>query len=68
MIDLRKLSRRVRVLRGEREWTQAQLAEAAGVERKTISQIELGKTSRVCQRTLRQLANAFGVDVEELMT
>jgi putative transcriptional regulator len=34
---------RLRVLRAEREWSQADLADRAGVSRQTINAIETGK-------------------------
>jgi len=34
---------RVKVLRANREWTQAQLAQALGVSRQTVNAIETGK-------------------------
>jgi putative transcriptional regulator len=34
---------RLRVLRAEREWSQAQLATQVGVSRQTINSIEKGK-------------------------
>ena len=37
------MKNRLKVLRAERDWTQAQLAEALGVSRQTINAIEKGK-------------------------
>ena len=34
---------KLRELRGERDWSQAELAERAGVSRQTINAIETGK-------------------------
>jgi putative transcriptional regulator len=34
---------RLRVLRAEREWSQAELAERLGVSRQTVNAIETGK-------------------------
>jgi len=34
---------RLKILRAERDWSQAQLAEALGVSRQTINAIETGK-------------------------
>jgi putative transcriptional regulator len=34
---------RLKVLRAERDWSQAQLADALGVSRQTINAIETGK-------------------------
>ena len=37
------MNNRLRELRGEREWSQARLAEALDVSRQTINAIETGK-------------------------
>ena len=37
------MKNRLRVLRAEREWSQAELAERLGVSRQTINSIETGK-------------------------
>lgn len=37
------MKNRLRVLRAEREWTQAELAERLGVSRQTVNAIETGK-------------------------
>ena len=37
------MKNRLKVLRAERDWTQAQLAEALNVSRQTINAIETGK-------------------------
>lgn len=37
------MNNRLRVLRAERNWSQAELADALGVSRQTINAIETGK-------------------------
>jgi putative transcriptional regulator len=37
------MKNRLRLLRAERDWTQQELAERAGVSRQTIHAIEVGK-------------------------
>jgi len=37
------MKNRLRVLRAEREWSQAALADALGVSRQTINALEIGK-------------------------
>lgn len=54
-------------LRRSRMWTQAKLAEEAGVSPTTISGIESGKISRPHFGTLGKLARALGVDPRELL-
>ena len=56
------------VIRERRMWTQAQLAEEAGVSPTTVSGIETGRISRPHFGTLRRLANALGVDPQILLT
>lgn len=56
---------RVKELREARGWTQAQLAEAAGVAQSLISDLEAGKrASRYT--TLMRIAKALGVSLSEL--
>lgn len=59
------LSNRLKVLRAERDWTQAELAAAVGVSRKTINTIERGVFVPSTVLTLR-LARVFDVPVEEI--
>ncbi len=37
------MNSRLRVLRAERDWSQAELAERLGVSRQTVNAIEVGK-------------------------
>ncbi len=57
---------RLKALRQLRAMSQQELAEASGVGRATISRIERRETG-AHGRTLRRLANALGVGVEELV-
>jgi transcriptional regulator with XRE-family HTH domain len=58
--------RRLKELRRLRALSQQELAEESGVGRATISRIERGETG-AHGRTLRRLAQALGVGVEELV-
>jgi transcriptional regulator with XRE-family HTH domain len=60
--------RRLVAIRGRRMWTQARLAEEAGVSPTTVSGIESGRISRPHFGTLRKLAAALGVEPEELVS
>src|ERR687894_2139508 len=62
------VGRRLVAIRGRRMWTQARLAEEAGVSPTTVSGIESGRISRPHFGTLRKLARALGVDPEELIS
>lgn len=57
---------RLQELRAARNLTQSALAEAAGVRRATIVEIEGGKASRVSLDVLERLAVALGVDPGDL--
>jgi transcriptional regulator with XRE-family HTH domain len=57
---------RLRQLRTERALSQEDLERMTGIAVSTISNLERGKRSAQ-HRTLRQLAEAFGVEPKELM-
>ena len=60
--------RKLVIIRERRMWTQARLADEAGVSPTTVSGIESGKISRPHFGTLRKLARALGVDPEGLIS
>ena len=60
--------RNLLVIRERRMWTQARLADEAGVSPTTVSGIESGRISRPHFGTLRKLARALGVEPEELVS
>lgn len=55
----------LRDLRSERNWTQADLAERAGVSRQTINAIEKGKFDPSLPLAFR-LARLFGLTIEQI--
>ena len=55
----------LKVLRAERDWTQAELADRVGVSRKTINTIERGVFVPSTLLALR-LARVFAVPLEEI--
>ena len=57
---------RLKELRKLRALSQQELAETAGIGRATLSRIERGETG-AHGRTLRRLAKALAVSVEELV-
>ena len=61
-------SRNLTIIRGRRMWTQARLADEAGVSPTTVSGIESGRISRPHFGTLRKLARALEVEPEELVS
>src|SRR5215203_1380400 len=60
-----EIGERVFELRDARGWSQVELAERAGINPATVTHVETGKVQPRLG-TLRRLARAFGVDVEEL--
>ena len=59
------MKNRLRVLRAEKDWTQAQLAKIAGVSRQAIIAVENGKYDPALPLAFK-LARAFGKNVEEV--
>ncbi len=62
----RHLGRRVRQLRGERAWSLEDLAQASGVSRSMLSQIEREQANPTLGVTLR-IARAFGLVLGDLL-
>jgi putative transcriptional regulator len=56
---------RLKVLRAERDWTQADLAERLEVSRQTVNAIETGKYDPSLPLAFR-IARLFGLAVEEV--
>ncbi len=59
------MKNRMRVLRAEKEWTQAELAALIGVSRQAIVAVENGKYEPALPLAFR-IARAFGKNVEEV--
>lgn len=59
------MNNRLKDLRTERDWTQADLAQHAGVSRQTINAIEKGKFDPSLPLAFR-LAKLFNLKVEEI--
>src|SRR3972149_5569191 len=62
-----KLAARVRFLRKEKQWTQEQLGDKAGLTYKFVGQIERGEVSPTLD-SLDKLAKAVGLTVGELLS
>ncbi|MGX7351229.1 helix-turn-helix transcriptional regulator [Enterococcus canis] len=56
---------RIKVLRAERDWTQADLAEKVGISRQAVISIEKYKYTPSLELAFN-LAQAFGVDINEV--
>jgi putative transcriptional regulator len=63
--DLLPVRNRLRVLRAEREWTQADLAARLDVSRQTINALETGKYDPSLPLAFR-IARVFGLRIEEV--
>jgi putative transcriptional regulator len=59
------LKSRLRVLRGERDWSQADLAQKLGVSRQTVNAIETGKYDPSLPLAFK-IARLFGSPIEEI--
>jgi putative transcriptional regulator len=59
------MKNRLKVLRAERDWTQADLAQALEVSRQTVNAIETGKYDPSLPLAFR-LARLFGRSIEDI--
>ncbi len=59
------MTNRLRVLRAEREWSQAALAERLGVSRQTVNAIETGKYDPSLPLAFK-IAQLFEQRIEEI--
>lgn len=56
---------RIKVLRAEKDWTQADLAEKVGISRQAVISIEKYKYTPSLELAFK-IAEAFGVSIEEV--
>lgn len=61
------MNNRIKVLRAERDWSQADLADRLGVSRQTIIAIEKGKYDPSLPLAF-SIARTFGQTIEEIFT
>ncbi len=59
------MKNRLKVLRAERDWSQAELAERLGVSRQTVNAIERGKYDPGLPLAFR-IAATFGQPIEKI--
>ncbi len=59
------MKNRLRILRAEREWTQATLADRLEVSRQTVNAIETGKYDPSLPLAFR-IAQVFDLTIEEI--
>jgi putative transcriptional regulator len=61
------MDNRLRVLRAERRWSQAELAERLGVSRQTVNAIETGKYDPSLPLAFA-IAKTFEMKIEDVFT
>lgn len=61
------MKNRLRVLRAEREWSQAELAQRLEVSRQSVNAIETGKFDPSLSLAFR-LARLFGMKIDEIFS
>ena len=61
------LSKRLKELRKQRNWTQQKLAEKASLSFNAITKIEQGAAKHPTLKTLLKLADAFEIGLDELV-
>ena len=61
------MKNRLRVLRAEREWSQADLAQRLEVSRQSVNAVETGKFDPSLPLAFK-LARLFGMTIEEIFT
>ena len=59
------MKNRIRVLRAERQWSQAELAQRVRVSRNSINSVENGKFDPSLPLAFR-IADAFGLTIEDV--
>lgn len=62
--DVNKLKNKIKELRNEHSWSQAQLSEIAGISIRTVQRIE--NTGKCSKESLLAIASAFDIEVKEL--
>ena len=61
------MNNRLKVLRAERDWSQAHLAELLGVSRQTVNALETGRYDPSLPLAFR-IARLFGQPIEAIFT
>ena len=61
------MNNRLKVLRAERDWSQAQLAERLGVSRQTVNALETGRYDPSLPLAFK-IARVFGQPIESIFS
>jgi len=64
--DLSTLAKNIRRLRGEKNISQDKLSKLAGIAHNTIIKIETGLIKNPKIETVQNIADAFGISLDEL--
>lgn len=67
LVKEKMLSKRLKELRKERNWTQQKLAEKARLSFNAVTKIEQGVAAHPTLKTLLKLADALDVSLDELV-
>lgn len=68
MTNYKAIGRKIRKLRKQENLTQEKLAELAGVDPKTIIELEAGRRANPTIRTLGGVARALKISLEDLFS
>ncbi len=61
------MNNRLKVLRAERDWSQADLADQLGVSRQTVNALETGRYDPSLPLAFR-IARTFGLAIEDIFS
>ena len=61
------MNNRLKVLRAERDWSQADLAERLGVSRQTVNALETGRYDPSLPLAFK-IARTFGLTIEDIFS
>ena len=61
------MNNRLKVLRAERDWSQADLADQLGVSRQTVNALETGRYDPSLPRAFK-IARTFGLAIEDIFS
>ena len=61
------ISKRLKELRKEHNWTQQELAQKANLSFNAVTKIEQGAAKHPTLKTLLKLTEAFGIGLDELV-
>jgi putative transcriptional regulator len=70
MVDLQEaliMNNRLKVLRAERNWSQADLADQLGVSRQTVNALETGRYDPSLPLAFK-IARTFGLAIEDIFS